>query len=92
MLKRHMKPRRLPQLSKKQWIGFACIYLAGLGWLADIIIPFTKLSNKHIYFAVALGVAEVSFVLGVALLGRTFYRQIKAKYLARFKSSFKERD
>jgi hypothetical protein len=73
--------RQLPSFSKRQWFGFVCIYLAGLGWLSDIIIPFTRLPHKPILFAVALGFAEVMFFTGVALLGRTTYDQAKAALL-----------
>jgi asparagine N-glycosylation enzyme membrane subunit Stt3 len=81
-----MHYRRLPNLSKKQWVGFACIYLAGLGWLADLIIPFTLLPHKHIYFVIALSLAEASFLLGVALLGRAYYHQLKSKLLDQIKN------
>jgi hypothetical protein len=73
--------RKLPNFSRQQWAGFICLYLAGLGWLADIIIPFTGLPNKPLLFILALGFAEVMFFTGVALLGRAYYRQIKARLL-----------
>jgi hypothetical protein len=73
-----MKTRPLPHFSRRQWSGFACIYIAGLSWLADIIIPFTHLSNKPMLFAIALAFAEIMFFTGVALLGKTAYLQAKA--------------
>jgi di/tricarboxylate transporter len=87
-----MKPRRLPQFTKRQWTGFACIYVAGLGWLADVIIPFTNLANKPLLFIIALLFAELMFIVGVSLLGRDLYRRVKTKYLAWLRSGFKGKD
>jgi hypothetical protein len=80
-----MQLRPLPQLSRKQWTGFICIYLAGLGWLTVIILPFTSLPNKHLFFVISLSFAELMFIIGVAFLGRAYYKQIKAKVLERLK-------
>jgi apolipoprotein N-acyltransferase len=81
--------RKLPHLPKKVWTGFGFIYLAGLGWLADIIIPFTGLPHKAMAFAIALSIAELSFIIGVALLGKAYYRQIKQRLLDRLRSNVK---
>jgi di/tricarboxylate transporter len=80
-----MQLRPLPKFSRKQWTGFICIYLAGLGWLTDIIVPFTGLPHKPQIFAVALGFAEIMFITGVAFLGKAYYKQIKVKLIENIK-------
>jgi energy-converting hydrogenase Eha subunit G len=77
-----MKPT-LPQLSRRQWSGIACIYGAGLLWLADFAALFSSLPNKWLIFITAAGLGEVLFVLGIFLLGKETYRQLKAAYLKR---------
>jgi apolipoprotein N-acyltransferase len=81
--------RKLPQFPKSVWAGFGFIYLAGLGWLADIIIPFTNLPHKALGFIIALSIAELSFIIGVALLGKAYYRKLKTRLLETLRSSNK---
>ncbi len=63
--------------NRKQIAGFAFIYLAGLGWLTDVIVLFTQIPHKGLIFSIALGTAELSFLIGVGLLGKAYYAQIK---------------
>jgi hypothetical protein len=73
--------KQLPRFTRRQWAGLVCIYLAGVGWLIDILTPFLPIRNKHVVFASALGFAELMFLVGVALLGRATYRQLRVKLL-----------
>lgn len=72
-------------LTRRVKIGIAFIYVAGLGWLADIVIPFTSLPNKRLWFIIALCIAESSFLIGVALLGKPTYKALKSYLVARLR-------
>lgn len=72
-------------LTKRIKVGLAFMYVAGIGWLADIIIPFTPINNKGLWFTIALVIAETSFLIGLALVGRPTYKALKARILARFR-------
>jgi energy-converting hydrogenase Eha subunit G len=74
---------KLPQLTRRQWWGIASIYAAGLLWLADMVTVFTDLPNKWVIVATAAGAGELLFLLGILLLGKQTYRQLKAAYLKR---------
>jgi hypothetical protein len=76
----------LSNFTRKQWAGVVILYLAALGYAAEIIIPFTNLPNKVLTFGVVLVIAEVLFLIGVALVGKPYYHQIKA-YLKDFITS-----
>ncbi|MDB5178810.1 MAG: hypothetical protein JWN01_753 [Patescibacteria group bacterium] len=70
-------PFNLPKLSRRAITGIVFIYLAGLGWAAEFVIPFLNIPHKAIIFTSVLILAELSFVIGVALLGRAYYKQLK---------------
>jgi biotin transporter BioY len=70
-----------PKITRRIKIGLALIYLAGLGWLAEFIIPFTKIAHKGLIWTIVLIAAEVMFVAGVAVLGKSLYRQLKQQLL-----------
>jgi hypothetical protein len=72
------EPRKLPKLPPTAIIGIIFLYIAGFGWAADIIIPFLDIPHKVIAFTIALAIAELSFLIGVALLGKTYYKKLKA--------------
>ena len=67
----------LPKPSRKAITGLVFIYVAAFGWMAEFALPFTKLPHKPIIFTIVLIGAELSFVIGVALLGRSYYKQLK---------------
>ena len=69
----------LPRLNRHIKLGLAFIYLAGLGWGAEFIIPFTGISHKGTIWIVVLIAAEVSFVIGVAILGKPLYQELKTR-------------
>jgi hypothetical protein len=71
-----------PRLPRKAITGIVFIYLAGLGWLAEFFIPFSHLPHKAIIFGIVLGISELNFLIGVALLGKTYYGQLKALLLS----------
>ena len=77
----------LPHLTRRQWSGVACIYAAGLLWLADFTALFSAWPNKWAVFALAAGAGEGMFVLGVLLLGKQTYRQLKTAYHNYLKSA-----
>jgi hypothetical protein len=60
-------------------IGLAFIYLAGLGWGAELIIPFTSISHKGLIWIGVFIAAEISFVAGVAILGKPIYVELKTR-------------
>ena len=77
-----MMPRpntNLPRLNRRFKLGLAFIYLAGLGWGAEFIIPFTSISHKKTIWIIVLIAAEVSFVIGVAILGKPVYQRLKTR-------------
>lgn len=73
--------RPLSKLSRKAIAGFVCIYIAGLGWLAEFFIPFSHLPHKAIIFTSVLILAELAFLIGIALLGKVYYQQLKMRLL-----------
>jgi hypothetical protein len=73
-----MALRKLPfTLTKRQWAGVVCIYAAALGWAAELVIPFITLPYKWTVFTVVLIAAESLFLIGIFLLGKATYRQLK---------------
>jgi len=70
------------QFTRRVTLGLAFIYLAGLGWGAEFIIPFTNIGHKGTIWLVVLIAAEVSFVIGVAILGKPLYQQLKTRLTA----------
>ena len=76
----------LPTFTTRIKIGLALIYLAGLGYLAEIIIPFTHIGHKGLIWTTVLIAAEASFVAGVAVLGKPVYRSLKQKLLEYLRS------
>jgi apolipoprotein N-acyltransferase len=65
------------ELTKRVKIGLALIYLAGFGWVAELIIPFTHIPYKGVIWVIVLSIAEASFLVGLAILGKPAYKQIK---------------
>jgi hypothetical protein len=83
-----MKFRPLPfTLTRKQWIGVGFIYLSGIGYAIELIIPFLSFPHKGIVFTTVLIIAESSFLIGLAFLGKAAYKQGKAALLRYIKSS-----
>jgi hypothetical protein len=82
--KRTITIRKFPiVLTRRIKFGIAFVYLAGLGWLAEIFIPFSGLTHKLSFFTVDLVASEVLFVIGVALMGKPLYLKLKT-YLIEF--------
>lgn len=81
---------KLPSLPRKAIAGSACIYIAGLGWIAELFIPFSDLPNKGVIFVAILIAAEVSFLIGVALLGKAYYKELKSRYLKFLRNGFRK--
>lgn len=73
--------RQLPKLSQKAWTGIGLIYLAGICWTAELFIPFSNMPHKGTIFIVVLIAAELLFLGGVALLGKAYYKELKAKLI-----------
>lgn len=67
-----------PKLSRRTLAGLGFIYLAGIGWLAEFIIPFLTLGHKGRIWVGVLIAAEICFVIGVAIMGRPVYEHLKA--------------
>jgi hypothetical protein len=78
------------KLTPRIKIGLALIYLAGLGYLAELIIPFQNIAHKGLIWIVVLLLAEASFVAGVAILGKPLYRELKAKFIEHLHSKAKK--
>ena len=66
-------------LTRRIITGLILIYLSGLGYAAEIIIPFTHFQHKTEVFAGVLIFAEVCFFAGVAILGKPLYRELKSR-------------
>ena len=64
-------------LTRRVKFGIACVYLAGVGWLLELFIPFSRLPYKLPLFTVDLIVSELLFVAGVALMGKPLYLKLK---------------
>ena len=81
-----MALRPLPfTLTHRQWWGLGLIYLAGLGWTAELIIPFLKVPHKAVILIIVLIVAEVSFVIGIAIMGKSTYKLLKTRLIKMIK-------
>ncbi len=76
----------LPLLTHRLKIGITFIYLAGLGWAAEFIIPFTHVSHQGLIWIIVLVSAEISFIAGVATLGKPAYSQLKQQLIAFIRS------
>ena len=76
---------QLPNLTNKQWAGFICICLAGIGWLITLLTPVLPVPNKRVLFIISLSFAELMFIIGIVLLGRAYYHQIKDAFIKRLK-------
>jgi hypothetical protein len=68
-------------LPRKALVGLGFWYLAGLGWTICLVAPLTPLPHKLAVSVAALAVAETSFLVGLALLGKTYYKRLKDKYM-----------
>ena len=55
------------------------MYLAGIGCAAELLIPFLQISSKPEIFLVVLAAAEISFFIGIALLGKSTYKALKLR-------------
>lgn len=71
-------PTNLP---RKAIAGFVAIGLAGVGWLAAVVIPFLPIDHKVAGFVLAVTTAEILFLIGVALLGKAYYRELKDRLI-----------
>ena len=67
------------KFTKRIIIGLAFIYLAGLGWIAEIAVPFLPINHKTAIFTFVLIAAELIFLAGVAVLGKPIYIELKSK-------------
>ena len=67
------------KFTKRILTGLGLIYVAGLGWLAEIIIPFTQLPHKVFIFTLVIVASEVIFFLGIAIIGKPLYLELKSK-------------
>ncbi len=74
-----------PRPSQRLWLGYIFLALAGLGWSLCLILPFTPLPSRFGLATAALIIAEVSFLVGLGLLGRTYYRQLKDRLRRRLR-------
>ncbi|HSX02704.1 MAG TPA: transporter suffix domain-containing protein [Candidatus Saccharimonadia bacterium] len=75
-----------PKLPAKARIGATLLGLAIVGWAGCLLVPLLPLPHRGQLSVGLLVVAETSFVVGLALLGKTYYRQLRqrlAKLLAR---------
>jgi hypothetical protein len=59
------------------------MYVAGLGWTVELIVPFLNIPHKAPIWIIILVVAESSFLIGLAVLGKPAYHRLKASLLAR---------
>jgi hypothetical protein len=75
-----MNPSNLTRRAK---FGLAFIYLAGLGWTVELILPFLHVPHKAPLWVAILIIAELSFVIGIAILGKPAYHHLKAKLFKR---------
>lgn len=85
-----MPPSKL-KLSRRTLIGLGFIYLAGLGWLAEFIIPFSNIDHKARVWAIVLVLAEISFLIGVAIMGKPVYESLKNRLATYVKGRDKNR-
>jgi hypothetical protein len=75
-----------PKFPTKARLGTALLGLAILGWAGCLLVPLLPLPRRGQLSVGLLVMAETSFVVGLALLGKTYYRQLRqraAKLLAR---------
>ncbi|GAC1369595.1 MAG: hypothetical protein NVSMB39_1560 [Candidatus Saccharimonadales bacterium] len=68
-------------LTRRIIIGLGLIYLSGLGYAAEILIPFTRLPHKGAIFTIVLIITETSFVTGIAAIGKPVYRELKYRLI-----------
>lgn len=68
--------------SRKVIAGLSLLGLALLGWAASIIIPFTNWSHKGLGFVIAVSIAELSFLLALALLGKAYYHRLRDRIIS----------
>jgi hypothetical protein len=73
------------KLTRRIITGLILIYLSGLGYAAEIIIPFTHISHKVEAFTAVLILAEIFFFTGVAVLGKPLYKELKTRLTAYLK-------
>ena len=64
-------------LTKRIITGLVLLYLSGIGWVAELIVPVLPVSHKIVIFSLIALIAELCFFAGIALLGKTVYRQLK---------------
>ena len=73
------------KITRRIITGLAFIYAAGLCWIAEFIVPFTNLPNKLAVFTALLIAGEILFIIGVAILGKPLYNDLKTRLKAAFK-------
>jgi len=71
----------LPNITNRIKLGLTLIYLAGVGWIAELILPFFHFGHKATVLIVNFTIAEIAFLVGATLVGKTAYENIKAKLL-----------
>jgi apolipoprotein N-acyltransferase len=70
----------------KKWyvtVGFIVLFLSIILWILIAIIPFLGYSKKEIagIITVLIIAGEITFYLGIALLGKTIWEKIKGKIM-----------
>jgi hypothetical protein len=83
-----MKPEIKALLrTRRVQVGLGLIYLAGLGYLAEVIIPFSGIQNKVETWVGVLVIAELFFIAGVIVMGKPVYKLLKHELLKRLRSN-----
>jgi uncharacterized membrane protein len=72
------------QPGKIQW-GISLLMVAVVGWTIFIIGSFMHHEHKLAIMSAVLITAEVSFVAGVGLVGKTYYRRLKSSLMERLR-------
>jgi hypothetical protein len=69
----------------RQVLGYACVSLAVLGWGTFLVLPLVaeSVGTAAAEMTAVLVVAEVSFLAGVALLGRETWTRLKGLFRRR---------
>lgn len=78
------------KFTKRIITGLVFIYLAGLGWAAEFVVPFLALQHKVAIFTFVLIAAEVCFLIGVAILGKPVYLELKNRLIKLIRSQNKK--
>ena len=78
---------KLPlKFTRRTVTGLGLIYIAGLGWAGELLIPFLPIAHKPAIFLAVLIISELIFVAGVATLGKPVYEELKTWLMAYLRS------